>query len=92
MRARSKRQSFLGVDSDERLQQATIAIVGASGGGSPINQQVAHIGFGTVHVFDPAHAQEHHRHRLVGVSTAAVRRRWPKVHIAERVSKRVNPA
>ena len=38
---RSKRQSFLGEDSDEVLNGLTIAVVGASGGGSHIAQQLA---------------------------------------------------
>lgn len=91
MKERSKRQSFLGEDSDERLSELTIAIIGVSGGGSPIAQQLAHIGFGTIHLIDPDYVEEHHRHRLVGISTAAVRRRWKKGFVAQRLMRRVHP-
>jgi hypothetical protein len=91
MKARSKRQSFLGEHSDQRLSDTTVAIVGVSGGGSPIAQQAAHIGFGTTHLIDPDIAEEHHRHRLVGISSAAVRHGWRKVRVCERLMKRVHP-
>jgi molybdopterin-synthase adenylyltransferase len=88
---RSKRQSFLGADSDDTLRKTTVAVIGVSGGGSPISQQLAHVGFGTVHLIDPDFAEEHHRHRLIGISTAAVRRGWKKVHVLRRLMRRVHP-
>jgi hypothetical protein len=91
MKERSKRQSFLGKQSDEVLAGATIGIIGASGGGTPIAQAAAHIGFGTTHLFDPDFAEEHHRHRLVGISSAAIKHRWKKVRVTQRLMWRVNP-
>ena len=88
---RSKRQSFLGEDSDEVLNGLTIAVVGASGGGSHIAQQLAHVGFGTVHLIDHDHAEEHHRHRLIGISRAAVKHAWLKVNVLRRLMRRVHP-
>jgi len=88
---RSKRQSFLGENSDEVLNGLTIAVVGASGGGSHIAQQLAHVGFGTVHLIDHDHAEEHHRHRLIGISRAAVKHAWPKVNVLRRLMRRVHP-
>lgn len=88
---RSKRQSFLGEDSDDVLNGLTIAVVGASGGGSHIAQQLAHVGFGTVHLIDHDHAEEHHRHRLIGISRAAVKHAWPKVNVLRRLMRRVHP-
>jgi hypothetical protein len=89
--ARSMRQSFLGANSDEVLRRTTVAVIGVSGGGSPIAQQLAHVGFGRVHLIDPDFAEEHHRHRLVGISTAAIRRRWKKVDVLHRLMFRVHP-
>jgi len=89
--ARSKRQSFLGKDSDAVLADTTVAVIGVSGGGSPIAQQLAHVGYGKVHLIDPDIAEEHHRHRLIGISTAAVRRRWKKVDVLQRLMRRVHP-
>jgi hypothetical protein len=91
MKLRSKRQSFLGKDSDQILADTTIAIVGVSGGGSPIAQQAAHVGFGTTHLIDPDFAEEHHRHRLVGITSAAVKHRWKKVRVGQRLMSRVHP-
>jgi len=91
MKQRSKRQSFLGDSSDEILGATTIAIVGVSGGGSPIAQQLAHIGFGTTHLIDADVSEEHHRHRLIGVSSAAIKHHWAKVRVAERLMRRIHP-
>lgn len=88
---RSKRQSFLGEDSDAVLAATTVAVIGASGGGSPLAQQLAHVGYGTVHLIDPDVAEEHHRHRLIGISTAAVRRSWKKVDVLRKLMFRVHP-
>jgi hypothetical protein len=91
MKERSKRQSFLGENSDAILADAIIGIIGSSGGGTPIAQALAHIGFGTTHLFDPDFAEEHHRHRLVGITSAAIKHKWKKVRVAQRHMQRVNP-
>jgi hypothetical protein len=88
---RTKRQVFLGPKSDAVLAAANVAVIGVSGGGSHIAQQLAHVGFGSVHLIDPAVASERHRHRLVGISTAAVRRGWTKVNVVRRVMQRAFP-
>lgn len=90
--ARSQRQSFLGPRSDEILQSACVAIIGVSGGGSPIAQQLAHVGYGTVHLIDPDFVEEHHAHRLVGISKAAIRNKWNKVDVARRLMNKINPS
>ena len=91
MSERSKRQRFLGPESDAALLATKVAVIGCSGGGSHIAQQLAHIGVGTVYLIDPAFTEEKHRHRLIGVSTAAVRRNWPKVAVLGRLMRRVFP-
>lgn len=91
MRQRSIRQSFLGEHSDAVLENLTVGIVGASGGGTPIAQAIAHIGFGQTQIFDPDFAEEHHRHRLVGISSAAIKHKWKKVRVAQRMMKRISP-
>jgi hypothetical protein len=88
---RSKRQSFLGLQSDAVLAATTVAVIGVSGGGSPIAQQLAHVGYGTLHLIDPDITEEHHRHRLIGISAAAVRRAWWKVDVLRRLMIRVHP-
>jgi hypothetical protein len=88
---RSKRQAFLGRDSDVVLARTHVVIIGVSGGGSHIAQQLAHVGFGSIELLDPAAAAERHRHRLIGISTAAVRRGWKKVDVARRLMRRIYP-
>lgn len=88
---RSKRQSFLGENSDEVLDGLSVAVIGGSGGGSHIAQQLAHVGFGTVHLVDHDFAEEHHRHRLIGISRAAVKHAWPKVNVLRRLMLRIHP-
>jgi hypothetical protein len=73
------------------LTNTAVAVVGVSGGGTPIAQQLAHLGIGTTHLIDGDIAEEHHRHRLVGISSAAVKQGWKKVRVAQRLMSRVHP-
>ncbi|CAN5544736.1 hypothetical protein BH23ACI1_BH23ACI1_26890 [soil metagenome] len=47
------RQSFLGERSDEFLKGTTAGVIGLSGGGSHVCQQLAHIGVGNYVIVDP---------------------------------------
>jgi molybdopterin-synthase adenylyltransferase len=85
------RQSFLGPNSQALLVGARVAIVGACGGGSHVVQQLAHIGVGTIIVIDPQRIDGTNLHRLVGATWLDVVRHTPKVLIAKRVVKAVNP-
>ena len=91
MKARSTRQSFLGDDSDQILSATTVAVIGTSGGGSPLAQQLAHVGFGHVHLIDPAIAQEHHRHRLIGINSTFIENNAFKVEVVKTLMDNVNP-
>jgi len=92
MSKQQSRQSFLGDHSQSILHEIPIAVIGTSGGGSPLCQQLAHIGFGKVHIIDPAIVREHHRHRMIGVSSAAITNGWPKVRVVKQLMDTVNPA
>ena len=48
------RQSFLGADSDARLDQTMVGLVGLGGGNSHVAQQLAHLGFGNFVLIDDA--------------------------------------
>lgn len=86
-----KRQSFLGEQSDATFRNAKVAIIGLGGGGSHGAQQLAHVGIGGFLLVDPDHIEEHNLNRLVGGTRKDVRRRTPKVRIAERVIRGINP-
>ena len=87
-----KRQSFLGKDSENVLGRIRTALVGLGGGGSHIAQQLAHIGVGSFLPIDPDCMEDTNLNRLVGGTMEDVELGTPKVDIAERVIKAVNPA
>lgn len=87
-----KRQSFLGKDSENVLGRTRTALVGLGGGGSHVAQQLAHIGVGCFLPIDPDCMEDTNLNRLVGGTMEDVELGTPKVDIAERVIKAVNPA
>ena len=73
VRSRLDRQNrALGPDSDRRLGQARIAVVGCSGGGSHVCQQAGFAGVGTVVAIDNDVVDHTNRGRLIGSTTADV--------------------
>lgn len=87
----ANRQSFLGRELDVVLKHARIGVVGLSGGGSHVIQQLAHIGFEHFALYDPQVIEESNLHRLVGARSSDVFDRTPKVEIARRVILGVQP-
>jgi molybdopterin/thiamine biosynthesis adenylyltransferase len=67
VRPRLHRQTLaIGPEADAALTSTCIAVVGLSGGGSHVVQQVAHQGFGAVILIDDETVEETNRGRLVG--------------------------
>ncbi len=85
------RQSFLGGGLDIALAHARIGIVGLSGGGSHMVQQLAHIGFANYVLYDPQTIEDSNLHRLVGATKEDVRFESAKVAIAERAIRGLRP-
>jgi hypothetical protein len=81
---RTKRQSFLGEDSDARLASVTVGVVGLGGGGSHIVQQLAHIGFRDFVIYDDDVVEDSNLNRLVGGTTADALSELPKIFVAKR--------
>lgn len=91
VRRRLDRQNLaIGTRTDELLSAATVAIVGASGGGSHVFQQLLHQGVGTLIVVDPQLVEESNLGRLVGSEVYDVDR-TPKTEVALRLARRVDP-
>jgi molybdopterin-synthase adenylyltransferase len=66
-RPRLQRQTLaMGPDSDAKLATAKVAVIGLSGGGSHIVQQLAHAGVGTLILLDDDVVEESNRGRIVG--------------------------
>lgn len=89
MSERSKRQGFLGEESDDILAQVHVGIVGLGGGGSHIVQQLAHVGVGRYTLVDDDRAEGSNLNRLIGATEADVARGGLKVTIAARQIKRI---
>lgn len=85
------RQSFLGAKSPSILHNATIGLIGYGGGGSHIGQQLAHVGIGHFVIADDDEIEASNLNRLVGGTVADIDNACPKVSIAERLIKSVNP-
>jgi len=84
-------QSFLGADSDKILARIEAGIVGLSGGGSHLAMQLAHVGVGRHVPVDHDLIEHKNLNRVVGATFEDAEKRRPKVKIAERVIKAVNP-
>jgi len=89
--SRHDRQSFLGPDSDRELTEATVGLVGIGGGGSHFVQQCAHLGIGGYVLCDPDIIELTNTNRLVGGNLSDVDQAMPKVLIAERLIRGLQP-
>src|SRR5438309_335121 len=90
--SRSTRQSFLGKTSDKVLSETSVGVVGLGGGGSHIVQQLAHLGVGKFFLFDHDLVEESNLNRLIGANRQDVLKATPKVEIAARLIRGVNPS
>lgn len=91
MSDRYERQSFLGRDAAHALTNAVVAIVGLGGGGSHIAQQLAHIGFLNVQLYDGDNAELSNLNRLIGATVDDVKKSTKKTDIARRMMLAINP-
>lgn len=81
---RSKRQNFLGDDSERIFSECRVGLIGLGGGGSHIVQQLAHIGFQNYVLFDSDVIEESNLNRLVGGTVADISEPKKKTSIAKR--------
>lgn len=84
---RFNRQSFLGVDSQPRIESAIVGLVGLGGGGSHIAQQLAHVGFLNYRIWDGDIAEDSNLNRLIGAKEEDVARATLKTEIAQQLIK-----
>lgn len=88
---RYSRQGFLGPYSPERLRSLKVGIIGYSGAGSHVGQQLAHVGFIDYAVFDAQSIDESNLNRFVGATDDDVKNQRLKVDIAKRVITSISP-
>lgn len=91
MSERTSRQGFLGEHSDALLETLRVGIIGLGGGGSHIAQQLAHLGVKHFSLFDPDRLEESNLNRTVSATHDDATISLPKVAIAERAIRAVNP-
>ncbi len=88
---RYDRQSFLGPHSQEVISNAKVGIIGLGGGGSHINQQLAHLGFQKIALCDLDRIEATNLNRVVGATLQDVRQKRHKTEIAGRLFKTLQP-
>jgi molybdopterin-synthase adenylyltransferase len=88
---RYSRQSFLGPDAQECIQNTVIGIVGLGGGGSHILQQLAHVGFQHYVLYDPDQVEDSNLNRMVGATERDMIVARPKVKVALRIIRGLQP-
>jgi hypothetical protein len=88
---RYARQSFLGLDAQRLFRSAKIGVIGLGGGGSHINQQLAHIGFQNAVLCDADKAEMSNLNRLVGATLQDVKKKRYKTRIASRLFRKLQP-
>lgn len=85
------RQSFLGPDSQRIFNTVKVGIIGLGGGGSHINQQLAHIGFQNVVLCDDDRVERTNLNRLVGATLKDALKKRFKTEVAARLFKSLQP-
>jgi molybdopterin-synthase adenylyltransferase len=88
---RFSRQSFLGEKSQKIIQRTIVGVPGLGGGGSHIVRQLAHIGFLNYRIYDSDFAEDSNLNRLVGGEDTDLAHKTPKIEIAERMIKGLQP-
>lgn len=91
MEERHSRQTFLGIDSEEIIRCCKVAIIGLGGGGSHIVQQLAHIGFINFVLYDGQTIEESNLNRLIGAYKSDSEFATPKIEIAQRLIRGLQP-
>ncbi len=85
------RQSFLGPNSNERLGEVVVGLVGVGGGNSHVAQQLAHLGICHFVLIDDDRISITNLNRLIGGTWLSVIWRRMKVAIIRRMIKAINP-
>jgi len=91
MDKRLSSQSFLGAQSEEILTNCEVAIIGLGGAGSPLAQQLAHLGVGRFLLFDHDRVEHKNLNRLIGATREDAVNGILKTAVATRLIRGINP-
>jgi hypothetical protein len=75
---------LFGSDTIRRLRQLSIAVVGCSGTGSPVIEQLARLGVGRMVLVDPDRVEEKNLNRILNASREDAYLKRPKVEVMAR--------
>nr|WP_276978016.1 ThiF family adenylyltransferase [Ferrimicrobium acidiphilum] len=81
-------QAF-GTGTYQRLRDLRIAVVGCSGTGSPVIEQLARNCVGSLVLIDPDHVEEKNLNRIVNTTMEDARKGLPKVEVAARAIRNI---
>jgi molybdopterin/thiamine biosynthesis adenylyltransferase len=83
---------LIGGVGQNKIRRARAAVVGLSGGGSHVVQQLAHIGIGTIAGIDNDRVESSNRSRLIGMTARDSFFRRRKTTVMARMVRRINSA
>ena len=75
---------LFGQGTTRRLQQMSVAVIGCSGTGSIVIEQLARLGIGRLVLVDPDHVEEKNLNRILNASREDAYLRRPKVEVMAR--------
>jgi molybdopterin/thiamine biosynthesis adenylyltransferase len=87
----NRQKLWFGEEGQEKLELQKVGIVGLGGIGSHVNQGLAYLGVHDFVLIDDETVEETNLNRLVGGSEEDVHSKTPKVVVAERIIKNINP-
>jgi molybdopterin/thiamine biosynthesis adenylyltransferase len=85
-----RQELLIGGLAQARVRETKVAVVGLSGGGSHVVQQLAFIGVDEIIGIDDGCAKPSHRARVIGIEARDIRHRRPKIEIMERMVRRIS--
>lgn len=77
------------IGEQSRVRTARVAVVGLSGGGSHVVQQLAHAGVAEVYGVDADYAERKHRHRIIGLAEEHIEAEDRKTLVMQELVDRV---
>ncbi|MGC2966214.1 HesA/MoeB/ThiF family protein [Paraburkholderia aspalathi] len=81
----AKRHAQLfGSGTTQRLREMSVAVVGCSGTGSPVIEQLARLGVGRLVIVDPDHIEDKNLNRILNATREDAYLRRPKVEVMAR--------
>jgi hypothetical protein len=82
---------LFGKEGQQRLRETSVVCLGAGGLGSPLIQHLALLGVKRITSVDPEELDESNRNRLIGARVADPVPGTPKVDVADRLVREINP-